>query len=133
MMFIGNKKYFGIQYSITNRYNGNICLWIDGNEFGHYNESIRIDELFMPFRIMVTDNGHRYSPIFWTMPADDILYRLSGRIFLEENCSRFDHYVDIANNEQWERFKLQLETRAFSDMFVFVIDGEKKNKNYLWF
>lgn len=121
---LGNKEKFAIQYEVTGAINqflyGKMCYWIQGRQFGKYEEIILSDTL-SSITTIVKDNGNRMHENFFILDMKEVFHLLSGAAFWEDN----GEIEKRANEEQWARFNISIDVGTLVHVFAFLIDSNE--------
>ena len=124
---IGEKKIFAIQYEVvevTNQFvYGYICYWVNGMQLGDFSSiTILCDVLnFLPQ--IVKDNGNREHDKFFEMEKKNVCYLLGGQAYLNSK-----KYEEIALEEMWARFNIELGLDVFNGVIIKLIDSQQKSR-----
>lgn len=124
---IGEKKIFAIQYEVvevTKQFvYGYICYWVNGIQLGDFSSiTILCDVLnFLPQ--IVKDNGNREHEKFFKMEKENVCYLLGGQAYLDSK-----EYEEIALEEMWARFNIELRLDVFNGVIIKLIDSQQKSR-----
>lgn len=124
---IGKKNIFAIQYEIAEVIDrfvyGYICYWVNEIQLGDFSSiTILCDVLnFLP--LIVKDNGNREDEKFFRMKKENVYYLLCGQAYLDSK-----EYEEIALEETWARFNIELGLDVFNGVMVKLIDSKQKSR-----
>lgn len=124
---IGEKRIFAIQYEtveVTRQFvYGYICYWVNGIQIGDFSSiTILCDVLnFLPQ--IVKDNGNREHKKFFEMEKEKVCYFLGGQAYLDSR-----EYEEIALEEMWARFSIELGLEVFNGVIIKLIDSQQKSR-----
>ena len=121
---IGNKNSFAVEFEVTGRNKsflyGKICYWINNIQIGEYTQGATLSDL-IGFIIpsLVKDNGNRVHHELFELKLDELIYRLEGRLFGDDN-----QYDEIAKVEMWGRFNINMDIDIFRDCSVYLVESD---------
>lgn len=121
---IGSKDQFAIQYEIIEVVShfiyGRICYWIDGKQIGNFDLDTIISDVLSFLPSIIQDNEKREHKKFFEMDKEEVYYLLSGQAFFDN-----EKYAEMALEETWARFNIEVDLDVFGDVFIGLIDSGK--------
>ncbi len=122
---LGNPLMFATQYELDQEYNGSwllgrFCYWIGGTQVGDLALGTSLRDVLMTLRSIVRDNGNRQDLNLFKLPAEE-LYRRLDTLY-----GRNPEYEDVAQEECWARFQIDLPLDIFDHWKIYMVECESE-------
>jgi hypothetical protein len=126
MYTFGKIEEFAVRYELDNNYGGSWLFgkfgyWIGGNLVGDYEIGTSLRDVLMTLRTVVTDNGNRENVNLFYLSSAELYFRLDSALYGGETGEK-SRYEELAENECWARFQVDIPVDIFDRWKVYLID-----------
>lgn len=104
----------------ASHFQGHFSYWIGGQRFGASGRTVDLNEVIGGLRYPTWDNGNRYNDRFEGLNGRT-LYQLLQAGMYEGHPA----LLAVADEEQWPRFDLTIETDVLGELRLFLVDFDE--------
>jgi hypothetical protein len=132
MYTFGDIAEFAVSYELDKNHGGTwlfgkFCYWIGGKLVGDYETATSLRDVLMLLRTVVADNGNRENADLFGLNYSEIYSRLDGALY-GETTEQKSQYIELANNECWARFQIDISVDVFDNWKIYLIDCPPNTK-----
>ena len=121
-MIIGNRSNFAVEFELDKEYNGvwlfgKFRYWIKGRRIGDYEMGASLRDVLFSLDTILYDIGNRTHVKLFSLEGKE-LFAMLDNTFYEES-----QYVEVANEENWARFNINLPVDIFDDYRMYIVEN----------
>ncbi|MBP2655797.1 MAG: hypothetical protein H6Q73_3366 [Firmicutes bacterium] len=124
-MIIGKKDRFAVEFELDQEFGGEwlfgrLGFWIENQQIGDYNLGTSLRDVLFQVKSIVRDNGNRSHEELFGLDKIELYKRIKGALY---DCI-INEYYQVALDETWARFNVNIPVDVFDGWNLFLVENE---------